>query len=93
MATIEETKAGGERSFNRSQAVALAIISVLAGLALAWVVLNWGGATRNCVKSALGNLPECNDGPGGNGTPLPTTVNGQSIGTCRNVTAAGTCIP
>lgn len=93
----EVIKSGGEKSFSKAASVALVIVSVLLGLALAQYIMSGrlpfgGGPVRNCIKSALGNLPDCNDGRGGDGTLKSTTVNGRSIGMCRNVTAAGGCI-
>lgn len=97
MESIEEIKSGGEKSFSKATSVAIVVISVLLGLLLAQYVMNgslpfFGGPVRNCIKSSLGNLPDCNDGRGGDGTSKSTTVNGRSIGMCRSVSAGGECI-
>ncbi len=97
MSSDEEIKSGGEKSFSKATSIAIVVISVLLGLALAQYIMSGslpfsGGPVRNCIKSALGGLPDCNDGRGGDGTPKSTTVNGKSVGTCRNVTASGGCV-
>ena len=97
MTSAEDIKSGGEKSFSKATSIAMVVISVLLGLLLAQYVMTGslpfsGGSVRNCVKSALGSLPDCNDGRGGDGTLKSTEVNGRSIGMCRNVTVGGECI-
>lgn len=47
------------------------------------------GGVRNCIKSVLGNDPDCSDN---DGTPKSTYVNGKYIGICSKVSVDGTCI-
>lgn len=43
------------------------------------------GPSRTCTGSSLGKLPSCTDGPGGDGTPKKTILNGRNIGICSYV--------
>lgn len=97
MASLEEIKSGGEKSFSKATSVAIVIISVLMGLLLAQYIMGGsllfsGGPVRTCIKSVLGKLPDCSDGSGGDGAIKSTSVNGRYIGMCRNVSAGGECI-
>ncbi len=88
--SLERTKLFGGKLLIVAFAIAL-------GLLAAYAIMNSdfsgaGGSVRNCIKSALGNLPDCNDGPGGDGSLKQTMVNGKIVGICRSVRADGACV-
>ncbi|GEM_PF-4019468 len=93
----ENIKSEGEKGFSKAARSAIVVVSILIGLMLAQYVMTGnlpfaGGQVRNCIKSALRNFPDCNDGRGGDGTLKSTTVNGRSIGMCRSVSVTGECV-
>ena len=60
--------------------------------------------SRTCIVNASGDLPTCTDGPGGDGSPKKTLINGKSYTSCSRVKAVraggsrnfyyeGKCIP
>lgn len=92
MQTATKPKSGGG-------AFTIILGIIIAGVIIAAVAndQSGGGGTsssgyRTCITSYYGKLPECSDGPGGDGTYKKTRVNNKVYDSCKNVSVSGACV-